>query len=73
MDGVCGFGSDDGVVVVPKHMAEEIVEFCELYESAEEYIKNRAESENVSPGTYYPPTKQWLEEYKKNIYKPYNS
>ena len=67
------YGNDDGVVVVPKHMAEEIVEFCELYESAEEYIKNRAEKEQVPPGTYYPPTPEWLEDYKKNIFKPYNS
>ena len=65
--------NDDGVVVVPKHLAEEIVEWCELYESAEEHIKNKSEAENVPPGTYYPPTKEWLEDYKKNIYKHHSS
>ena len=63
------YGNDDGVVVVPKHLAEEVVEWCELYEAAEEYIKNKAEEERVPPGKYYPPTKEWLENFKKNIYK----
>ena len=33
------------------------------------YEENKAEKERVPPGKYYPPTKEWLENFKKNIYK----
>jgi regulator of RNase E activity RraA len=46
---------DDGIVVVPKPMAVEILEWCEEHEELEEQIKEMILRENVSPGKYYNP------------------
>ncbi|MCS7207496.1 MAG: ribonuclease activity regulator RraA [Dehalococcoidia bacterium] len=47
---------DDGVVVCPAHLAEEVVAWCEEHKQVEEWIKGLIQKENVPPGTYYPPT-----------------
>ncbi len=46
---------DDGIVVVPKSMAVEVLEWCEEHEEIEEQIKEMILRDNVSPGKYYNP------------------
>ncbi|MDP6420800.1 MAG: hypothetical protein FI709_09015 [SAR202 cluster bacterium] len=46
-------GDDDGVVVVAASIAEEVIDWVEEHEQAEEYIKALIQKENVSPGKYY--------------------
>ncbi len=46
-------GDDDGVVVVPKHVAAEVLEWAEEHEQHEEYIKGLIQKERVAPGKYY--------------------
>ena len=58
-------GDDDGVVVVPKQAAEEIVAFAEEYEEVEAHILEKVQTEGVSPGTYYPPSEEFIEQYRR--------
>ena len=46
-------GDNDGVVVVPKRAAAEIIEWVEEHEEAEEEIKSMIQADNVAPGRYY--------------------
>ena len=57
-------GDDDGVVVVPKQAAETIVAFAEEYEEVEAHILDKIQSEGVSPGTYYPPSEEFIEQFR---------
>ena len=47
-------GDDDGVVVVPRSTADEVIEIAHEREEVEEVIKARLEEERCSPGKYYP-------------------
>ena len=47
-------GDDDGVVVVPKTAVTEIIAIAHQREEVEEIIKAQLDSENCSPGKYYP-------------------
>ena len=58
-------GDDDGVVVVPAYMAEEVIDWVEIHEEAEEYVKSKILAENCPPGRYYPPTDATKEEMKR--------
>ena len=58
-------GDDDGVVVVPKHAAETIIAFAEEYEEVEAHILDKVQSEGVSPGTYYPPSEEFIEQFRR--------
>lgn len=58
-------GDDDGVVVVPSHMAEEVINWVEEHEEAEEYVKSKILAENVRPGRYYPPTEETIREMRQ--------
>ena len=46
-------GDDDGVVVVARAIAAEVIDWAEEHERGEEYIKDLIEKENVAPGKYY--------------------
>jgi len=48
-------GDDDGVVVVPERVAEEVIDWAEDHEQVEEQIKDLIEREGVAPGKYYNP------------------
>ncbi len=47
-------GDDDGVVVVPKALAEQVVAEAEEHEQIEAFVKGRIEQEGCAPGKYYP-------------------
>ena len=54
---------DDGVVVVPERIVEEVIDWVEEHEAVEEYIKGLIEAEGVAPGKYYPPTDATIARY----------
>jgi len=58
-------GDDDGVVVVPAYMAEEVVAWAEEHEQAEEYVKSKILAEHCHPGRYYPPTEETKAEMRR--------
>ena len=58
-------GDDDGVVVVPAYMAEEVIAWTEEHEAAEEYVKKKILADNCRPGRYYPPTEETIEEMRR--------
>ena len=45
---------DGGVVVIPKDLVGEVVKQAQRHELIEAAIKHQLETENVSPGKYYP-------------------
>ena len=45
---------DDGVVVVPRAIVDEVIEIAHQREEVEEVIKAQLEVEQCSPGKYYP-------------------
>ena len=47
-------GDDDGVVVVPQSIVDEVVEIAHQREEVEEVVKAQLEIEQCSPGKYYP-------------------
>ena len=47
-------GDDDGVVVVPQSIVEEVIEIAHQREEVEEVVKAQLEIEQCSPGKYYP-------------------
>ena len=59
-------GGDDGVVVVPRLVATEVLEWAEDHEGLEEYVKGLIENENVPPGKYYPPSDETLRRYHES-------
>ncbi len=47
-------GDDDGAVVVPRSVVDEVIEIAHEREAVEEVIKAQLEIEQCSPGKYYP-------------------
>ena len=47
-------GDDDGVVVVPQSIVDEVIEIAHQREEVEEVVKAQLELEQCSPGKYYP-------------------
>ena len=47
-------GDDDGAVVVPQAIVDEVIKIAHERESVEEVIKAQLEIERCSPGKYYP-------------------
>ena len=47
-------GDDDGVVVVPQGIVDEVIEIAHQREAVEEVVKAQLEVEKCSPGKYYP-------------------
>jgi len=47
-------GDDDGVVVVPRAIVDEVIQIAREREEVEEVIKAQLEIEQCSPGKYYP-------------------
>ena len=55
---------DDGVVVVPADRAEEVVNWIEEQEEAEEWVIRLIDEEQVPPGTYYPISSETKERFR---------
>lgn len=47
-------GDDDGVVVVPRAVVDQVIDIAQEREEVEEIIKAQLEVERCSPGKYYP-------------------
>ena len=56
---------DDGVVVIPRKVAPEMAQKAIEYDDLEEWIRKRLDTENLSPGKYYPPDEETFELYRK--------
>ena len=57
---------DDGVVVIPRQIAPDIAEKSIEYDDLEEWIRNRLDKENLSPGKYYPPDDEIIDLYRES-------
>jgi regulator of RNase E activity RraA len=57
------FGDDEGIVVIPRHLAAEVAADAAEQERLEAFILAKVESGAALPGTY-PPSAQTLEEYR---------
>ena len=57
---------DDGVVVIPRKIAPDIAKQAIEYDSLEEWIRERLDNENLTPGKYYPPDDSIIEMYRKS-------
>ena len=58
-------GDDDGVVVVPSGIAEEVVARALEHMAVEDFVKARLEAEQCSPGRYYPFNDRTWELYQR--------
>ena len=59
-------GDDDGVVVVPQQVAQEVIDWVEEHEAVEEYVKGLIEKENVAPGKYYPISEATVQQHHQS-------
>lgn len=57
-------GDNDGVVVIPHAAARDIATKAIEYDDLEEWIRQRLDSENLSPGKYYPPDEETFKLYR---------
>ncbi len=65
-------GDDDGIVVVARSIAVEVIDWAEEHEDAEERVKSLIEKENVAPGKYYnAETFARLRAERENAQSPY--
>ena len=62
-------GDDDGAVVVPRSVVDEVIEIAHEREAVEEVIKAQLEIEQCSPGKYYPFTDLTWKLYKEKTGK----
>jgi len=58
-------GDDDGVIVVPSWMAEEVLRTATEKEEVENYVKEKIKAESVAPGKYYPPSEESYAEWRQ--------
>ena len=55
---------DDGVVVVPQQLAEQVIDWIEEHDRVEEYIAELVDEQQVSPGCFYPPSEELRQRYR---------
>ncbi len=56
---------DDGVVVVPSDRAEEVIDWIEEQEEAEQWVIDLIDKEQVPPGKYYPISAETKERFRR--------
>ena len=56
---------DDGVIVIPRTVAADIAKKAIEYDEIEEWIRASLDTENLSPGKYYPPDDETIAEFRK--------
>jgi len=49
---------DDGVVVVPQQLAEQVIDWIEEHDMVEDRIAQMVDEQDVSPGRFYPPSEE---------------
>jgi len=49
---------DDGVVVVPQQLAEQVIDWIEEHDLVEDEIAKMVDEQDVSPGRFYPPSEE---------------
>lgn len=57
-------GDEEGVVVIPRHLADEIAKPAAEQENLEKFILEKVEADSALPGTY-PPNDETLAEYAR--------
>ena len=55
---------DDGVVCIPRVVAQDIAQKAIEYDYLEEWIRARLDRENLTPGKYYPPDDAVIAQYR---------
>jgi 5-oxopent-3-ene-1,2,5-tricarboxylate decarboxylase / 2-hydroxyhepta-2,4-diene-1,7-dioate isomerase len=49
---------DDGVVVIPQQLAEQVIDWIEEHDLVEDEIARMVDEQQVSPGRFYPPSEE---------------
>jgi regulator of RNase E activity RraA len=49
---------DDGVVVIPQQLAEQVIDWIEEHDEVEDLIAQMVDEQDVSPGRFYPPSEE---------------
>jgi regulator of RNase E activity RraA len=49
---------DDGVVVIPQQLAEQVIDWIEEHDQVEDAIAQMVDDQDVSPGRFYPPSEE---------------
>jgi regulator of RNase E activity RraA len=55
---------DDGVVVVPSLLAEQVIDWIEEHERVEGFIAELVDEQQCSPGRFYPPSEELKQQYR---------
>ncbi|MEE8045239.1 MAG: hypothetical protein V3T49_00210 [Dehalococcoidia bacterium] len=55
---------DDGVVVIPQQLAEQVIDWIEEHDRVEDFIAQLVDEEKVSPGRFYPPSEELKQRYR---------
>ncbi len=67
MPGDVVVADDDGVVIVPADRAEEVIDWIEEQEGAEQFVIDLIDKEQVPPGKYYPVSDETKELYRQSL------
>lgn len=51
-------GDDDGVVVIPQQLAEQVIDWIEEHDMVEDKIAQMVDEQGVTPGRFYPPSEE---------------
>ncbi len=55
---------DDGVVVIPQQLAEQVIDWIEEHDQVEGFIAKLVDEEQVPAGRYYPPSEELKQRFR---------
>ena len=55
---------DDGVVVIPQQLAEQVIDWIEEHDQVEDFIARLVDEEDCSPGRFYPPSEELRQRFR---------
>jgi len=55
---------DDGVVVIPQQLAEQVIDWIEEHDQVENFIAELVDEQQCSPGRFYPPSEELRQRYR---------